>query len=472
MRSDLWYDEVYSYRTACLPFRQMLHSLLLGGDTNPPLYTLLLHFWLKLSHSDTHIKTLSLVFGLASIAVMYLLGKSVGGIRLAFLSSFLFAVSDSVIRYSVAARPYALFLFLSLLSTFLLLSAIKDKQDEGRLSSNLRGWVWYGVATTLAIYTHWFGLLLLPLHILAMFVYSGFSKPRIFSYAMVLLSILCCCLPLLPFLADQIGIQSTVGGFSWCGKPNKHSLFDLAYFLSGGKNLFVATLIIFILSSLKTKLIRSPEQGSKKHRLFFCAYVLVPIISVAGVSYSLSRYSFIVPRYFLPFIVGVHILIATSLLRIKPKLAIFFIVIFAVSPLVKIFKHRHGPERPYSLLSAEFQNHSDRLVLHLSPMSYYPTLYYRRDSSPTNKIAWSQTIGPGYVLDYNIKGEALSRDNLFEIEEGLRGQSEFYVVRDLIDRDPIMDAMETHLRRNANLVLVSEKRIGNLSLELYKVRED
>lgn len=73
MRSDLWYDEVYSYRTACLPFRQMLHSLLLGGDTNPPLYTLLLHFWLKLSHSDTHIKTLSLVFGLASIAVMYLL---------------------------------------------------------------------------------------------------------------------------------------------------------------------------------------------------------------------------------------------------------------------------------------------------------------------------------------------------------------------------------------------------------------
>jgi hypothetical protein len=234
----------------------------------------------------------------------------------------------------------------------------------------------------------------------------------------------------------------------------------------------VVTLIIFILASLKTTLIRTPEQGSKKHRLFFCAYVLVPIISVAVVSYSLSRYSFIVPRYFLPFIVGVHILVAASLLKIKPKLAMFFIVVFAVSPLVKTFKHRHNPERPYSLLSSEFQNHPDRLVLHLSPMSYYPTLFYHHDASQTNKIAWSQTIGPGYVLDYNIKGEALSRDDLFEVEEGLGGQSEFYIVRDLIDRDPIMDAMETHLKRNANLVLVSEKRIGNLSLELYKARKD
>jgi hypothetical protein len=242
----------------------------------------------------------------------------------------------------------------------------------------------------------------------------------------------------------------------------------MASFLSGGKNLLVATLVIFVIAFLTARFAPASESVSKKHVWFFSSYVVVPIILVATVSYSLAHYSFFLPRYFLPFMIGVQLLVAISLLRIKPVIALLFIVLFAVSPLIKTIKHRRHPERPYSLLATELHNHSERPVLHLTPMSYFPTLHYSRDSSQTQKVAWSEAIGWGYVIDYNVKGEALSTDNLLNVDSQISRQSEFYVVRDFIDRDPTMNEMENHLRNDANLMLISEKRIGNISLELYR----
>jgi hypothetical protein len=472
MRSDLWYDEVYSYHTASLPFDQMLHSLLIGGDTNPPLYTVLLHFWLKLGNSETHIKSLSLLFGLASIGVMFRLGKLVGGTQVAFIASFLLAVSGSTIRYSLEARPYAPFLFLTLLSTFLYLSIMKKSQAESPPSANRSIWVWYGVVTTLALYTHWFSLLLFPLHTLALLIYhSRSAKPLILHYAVAWLIILCCCLPLLPFLDDQINLQNTVGGFSWCGHPNRHSFIDLASFLAGGKNLSVVILIIFLLPFLTKRWTPSSVSVSKNHKCFFAAYVLVPVILVAGVSFSLSHYSFFVPRYFLPFIVGVHLLVAALLAQMNKKLTFLFLLIFAITPLVRTSRHWRNPERAYSLLAAELGKHSERPVLHLTPMSYYSTLYYRHEILPKQKVAWSESIGLGYVLNYNLKGAAIDADEVVEIDSGLRAWREFYVVNDPIDGDPTVKRMESRLKNEPGLLLVSEKEIGNLSLELFRVQE-
>lgn len=472
MHSDLWYDEVYSYRTASMPFGQMLHSLLLGGDTNPPLYTGLLHFWLKLGDSDTHIKSLSLLFGLASIGIMFRLGKMIGGTRLAFLASFLLAVSGPAIRYSLEARPYSLFLFLTLVSTLLFLSAIKKSQDEPSQSATLRIWVWYGSVTTLAIYAHWFSLLLLPLHTLALVIYCQISKPVVFRFVWVLLIILCCCLPLLPFLLNQITLQSAVGGFSWCGNPNLHSLLNLGFFLAGGKNLFVAMPLVFLIACLAGKRAPSPSASiSKNHWWFFGAYVFVPIILVSIISFSLDHYSFFVPRYFFPSIIGVQLLVAASLLRMNKKLALLFIVIFTLSPLVKATKHWRRPEKQYSRLAVELGNHSDKVVLHLTPMSYNTTLYYSHDVTAKQKVAWSESIGMGYVLNYNLKGAAINADNLVEIDSQVKECGEFFVVLDPIDGDPTIKQVESRLKNNPSLLFISEKKIGNLSLELFSVQD-
>lgn len=470
MRSDLWYDEVYSYRTASLPFGQMLHSLLLGGDTNPPLYTLLLHFWLKLGNSDTHIKMLSLLFALASIGLMYALGRMIGDVKVAFTASLLLTVSGSAIRYSVEARPYALFLFLSLLSTVLFLKAIKKNLSASHWRSNLGGWAWYAVVTTLAIYTHWFSLLLIPLHTLGLIIYARCSKLAIVQYALSLLLILCCCLPLFPFLINQVTLQNTVGGFCWPSAPSLHSLIDLASFLAGDRNLLVMTMVILLIT-IFTRIRTSSSRGgvSKSHLLFFCGYVIAPIVLVATVSFSLAHYSFFVPRYFFPFIAGVHIVVAMALSRMNRKLTIIFVALFVLSPVVKAIKHWPKPERPYSSLAGELRCKPEYLILHLTPMSYYPALYYSHEPAPKQKVVWSEAIGLGYVLDYNLKGAALNADDLFQADAGLQTQREFYIVRDSLDVDPRMSQLENQFRSDTNYLLVSEEKIGNLTLELYRV---
>ena len=102
MSADLWYDEVFNLFVAQQPFAHMLHSLYLGvptgarmdpGDTAPPLYTVLLHLWMKMGSSDTHVKHLSLVFGVASIWAMWLLVRRVAGQLGGLVSCLLLAVS-------------------------------------------------------------------------------------------------------------------------------------------------------------------------------------------------------------------------------------------------------------------------------------------------------------------------------------------------------------------------------------------
>src|SRR5437867_3277970 len=88
MSADLWYDEVFSLMIAQQPFGEMMHRLYLGGDTMPPLYSVLLYLWMKLGASDAHVKFLSVVFGVASIFVMYLLARRVAG-KLAGVASCL-----------------------------------------------------------------------------------------------------------------------------------------------------------------------------------------------------------------------------------------------------------------------------------------------------------------------------------------------------------------------------------------------
>src|SRR5262249_53194732 len=155
---------------------------------------------------------------------------------------------------------------------------------------------------------------------------------------------------------------------------------------------------------------------------FFSAYALLPLVIVLLVSFSLDRYSFFVPRYFLPFIVGVQMLLAVSLSRMKWWLAMVFLVLFTLHPLSKAMKHWRLPETSYSQLTVALQHHPDRLILHLTPMSYYPTRHYAQGRLSNQRVAWSATSGPGYVLDYNLQGEALNKDDLLDIDTQLLGQ--------------------------------------------------
>ena len=77
--SDLWLDEALSVNIAQLPLGD-LHAAL-KRDGAPPLYYVLLHFWIGLcsATSDTAVRGLSGVLSVATFPAMYFIGKPVGG---------------------------------------------------------------------------------------------------------------------------------------------------------------------------------------------------------------------------------------------------------------------------------------------------------------------------------------------------------------------------------------------------------
>lgn len=449
----------------------MMHLLLVGGDTNPPLYTVLLHFWLKLDGSDTQVKLFSLLFGVASIPALYFLVKLVAGRTVGLLSCLLFATSESAIIYSVEARPYSLFLFLSILSTYLLLLAFKEGElEKGQRPALVRLWTCYSIVGCLLVYTHWFGLLVILVQTPTLAIYSSHPTQTLRLYVPALLAIGCCCLPLAPFLWNQIMLQKAVGGFSWPGTPSWHSLVDLASFLAGGKNLLALTPAIFTLAFIGRKKTIEEASNTKAHLIFFTGYLLLPILVICTVSLLLTNYSFFVPRYFLPFITAVHVLLALALERVERKLAIVFLLIFILFPVVKAARHWRITETPYSRIAAELpQNLSaDALIAHLSPMSFYSVHHYRRNDVGAERVLWSEVEGWGYILGYNVKGQMLTADNLVELDAALSHYTELWVVTDPMDSDPKVKALWERLQHTPNLSLESQKQFSGFRLEHYK----
>lgn len=142
----LWWDEIYFLVTTV---RRPLAEIVtvFPGDTQHPLYSVLAR--LSILAFGEHVWSLRLpavVFGAASIPVMYLLGVSVSTRTEALISSALLAVSYHHVWFSQNARGYTALAFWALSSTFFLLRGVR---------TGLRGpYVAYALAASLGVYTH------------------------------------------------------------------------------------------------------------------------------------------------------------------------------------------------------------------------------------------------------------------------------------------------------------------------------
>jgi hypothetical protein len=278
---------------------------------------------------------------------------------------------------------------------------------------------------------------------------------------------------LTPFLWNQIARREAAGGFLWPGRPGLRALYDLAAFLFGGQNLLVLAGVIFVLAYLsQRRKTRREAHQFKRHLVFFSGYFVLPIAVVLAMSKLLARYSFFVPRYFLPFMGGVLILIALALVRIERRVAIVCTLMFVLFPIVKSVKHWQQPETPYSHLVAMLPTelHDNALIVHLSPMSYYPTLHYQQTGAASEKVLWSQEVKISFPIRINLAGGLLKPNELIEVD-ALDDYEEVWVVIDLIDRDRSVQDIEATLRRDRRFSLESEQRFAGLRLEHFKVGE-
>lgn len=164
--ANFWFDEIVTVSVAAKPLSQMLPYL--AYENNPPLFTLLVHWWLLIfGQSEVIVKLLSVIIGTLSIVVIYLLAEQMFSRLAALFASFLMSVSSFQVFYSQEARMYPLLLLLSGLSYYFFWRL---------LFSQKRYWWWVYAAVTLAVlYTHLTGLVV-PVSQFLFLVYLQYKK--------------------------------------------------------------------------------------------------------------------------------------------------------------------------------------------------------------------------------------------------------------------------------------------------------
>jgi mannosyltransferase len=149
--SALWLDESLSVNIAKLPLTQIPGAL--AHDGSPPLYYLLLHFWmLAFGQGDIAVRALSGVTSVVSLPLFWYAGVRLGGRRTGWATLLLAASSPFAIYYGTETRMYSLMILLTLLG-FLALARVLECPSRRRL-------VALGAVTAAMLYTHYWGLYL------------------------------------------------------------------------------------------------------------------------------------------------------------------------------------------------------------------------------------------------------------------------------------------------------------------------
>ena len=79
IETPFWYDEACSWATAIQAFPKGILDNLNNVDLqHTPLYFFILHFWMKIfGDSEISIRSLSLIFGVATIPMVYLVANKI-----------------------------------------------------------------------------------------------------------------------------------------------------------------------------------------------------------------------------------------------------------------------------------------------------------------------------------------------------------------------------------------------------------
>jgi mannosyltransferase len=146
LNSGLWYDEIL---TMVEGVRDPLFRIVtvFPGNNQHTLFSVLAH--VSISAFGEHpwsLRLPALMFGAATVPVLYLFAREFTTRREALLACLLLTTAYHHVWFSQNARGYSALAFLTLLSSWLLLRVLR----YGRTADA----VWYGVAAALGVYAH------------------------------------------------------------------------------------------------------------------------------------------------------------------------------------------------------------------------------------------------------------------------------------------------------------------------------
>lgn len=138
----LWIDELTSVENAQGPLWKVRVR---------PLYFVLLKVWLYFGESDAWLRSLSVVFAIATTFLLYRLGRRLLGETEGIIAATLLTLSPLFLNHAQEVRMYVLCTCMGLAGTLCLANALTDEKAKGPTHISLAGWCFFRVLALLAV---------------------------------------------------------------------------------------------------------------------------------------------------------------------------------------------------------------------------------------------------------------------------------------------------------------------------------
>lgn len=387
----IWYDEAFSLLYGKLDLPKMIEGTL-GmdssgnvADIHPLGYYFLLSQWMKVfGDSIQAARLLSILFGVSSLFICYLLCKYLLPNEYSLLPVFFLAISPFHIHYSQEIRMYALMAFLLSTATLALFKGMSEQK--------LIWWGIFAVSSALAQYVQQLsGIYLIVLAAIPLLRKDKLSILRTFLSGMAALILY---LPWLIHLPSQVASTKVY----WIEKPlPSRYLTLLIEFVSGlpirsGWTYFVfgASLVILIFGVIGSyRVFSSP--GDDKRGLWFAYLAFVPPMVMWLISQIRPVF---IERALLTsgimFVLWIGYITAhASTPKFEKLLLTALLMIGAFSGILEHVDADGFPYAPYIDIGNEIVEKikGQEIVIHSNKLSYLPMYYYFGDALPQTFIA-------------------------------------------------------------------------------------
>lgn len=380
---SIWLDEAYSIYHSQQNFMHVISF----RDPSPPLYYVLLHFWIKLTGtSEFSVRLLSVLFGTVSVYIIYLLGAHIFNRKVGIYSALLVSFSPLQIYFSQEARTYSLFFALTLLSMYFYY----------KLNKVASKWIITGylISTTLLIHSHLYALLIVLAQNLHQFIVNRFKFSREVKAWVLIQFILF--IFYIPGMIQLLGIIPD-NFHSWISRPSFLQLIYMIY------NLFSGMVFSFYGSALMLICFLLVLRYKFGNNIFFPLWILIPVL--VPFTYSLLFTPIFIPKYTYFVSLPLYILASRSLFsmkaEIRPVLISAIIILSVATLLVQQNKTTKDPWNKVAEYIQTSNQKTDEVIIiasyELLPFSYY----FEQDCFHSNDIytcAYKKGIYPADSL--------------------------------------------------------------------------
>lgn len=498
---SLWRDEVDALRFATAPQAEILSNFARPG-WNGPLYYLLFRGWIALTgRSEYAMRFFSLIPGVLSIPLVYLLGRRLFNPRAGLISALLVMSSPYLVWYSQEVKMYGLVLALALLAIYSLRRAI-----EGG------GWYWWlthVAATTLAFYSHILAALLIPVEILLCVAWWPRARAR---WRGALVSFATLTLPYLPLIAWQapLALRARETGFT------SYSLDQMVVILLNGWSTGIAgwgnpwaaaVMSLLAAGGLCSRLLcLVPRSGGAEARregirdcLALLIWLLIPLLSVWLIS---LRQPLFTDRYLIWSVPAFYLLVALSLTASPSSkhwvwcLAVGLLTIVIIVGGVNVWKQAttpiksdfraaaayvalqeepaDGPERPTTVGNLTFrcylpivtteQSRFEDLIIFQIPHGRYAFDYY----FPVEAYSWAEGLYTNHVAPdgtYQMSEQRAA----WQMRDMTRGHEEIWLIATEVTMWDERNLVQRWL--DENLQRVGEAHFARVDVYRYVARD-